>query len=391
MVDTRFQPILVLGGGQLGLMMAEAGVRLGTVVDRLDTATNEVIPGTSNLRIEMDIAQLLDRYPVITAEMEHLPQNDFVHALKSSENWRNARAFDILPSRDSQKRLLDDIGVANAPWNMLNEASDLAFAHHALGDELIVKTTRGGYDGKGQWVVKQGLESAELDIPRSAWGALIAEKKMPFSREVSLIGARRDDGQCVFYPLVENHHHNGILRFSIAPAANAGPLQLDAESMLKKIMDELGYVGVMAMECFEIDGHVIVNELAPRVHNSGHWSQMGSTVNQFELHVRALSGHRFPEQGLSRQANPTLMLNLIGCEYHENWNEIDGVQCYWYGKTRRDNRKLGHINLSIDAVGQVPAGRVLRPYLDDVHGAMLDLAMQRLYSIAENIRANGNE
>ena len=114
MVDTRSQPMLVLGGGQLGLMMAEAGVRLGIVIDRLDTATNEVIPGTSNLRIEMSIEQLLDRYPVITAEMEHLPQNEFVLALKASENWVNSRAFDMLPSRDSQKRLLDDIGVANA-------------------------------------------------------------------------------------------------------------------------------------------------------------------------------------------------------------------------------------------------------------------------------------
>ncbi|NKB77755.1 MAG: ATP-grasp domain-containing protein [Gammaproteobacteria bacterium] len=380
-------PILVLGGGQLGLMMAEAAIHLGVVVDRLDTANDKLMPGTSNLRVDTTLDFLVDRYAVITAEMEHLPDSGLVNGLRLSERWMNGSAFDILPGRNQQKRLLDEIGVHNAPWKMLHAQDDMLSAHDSLGETLVVKTTRGGYDGKGQWVVSRGDDQ---DIPASAFGELIAEQKVSFSREVSLVGARSEDGQTLFYPLAENHHHNGILRFSIAPAmgvgklgdsanfANLANLQSEAERMLTKIMTKLNYVGVMAMECFEVDGELMVNELALRVHNSGHWSQTGSCVSQFNLHIRALSGVRFPQEPVYQ---PTLMINLIGCEYHPRWHQIDGVHCYWYGKERRAHRKLGHINMTGSTSFEIQQkADALRPLLDAEHQSMLDKALALINS-----------
>ncbi len=353
-------------------MMAEAATHLGVVVDRLDTATDQLIPGTSNLRVDTDLTVLLRRYSVITAEMEHLPNNELVTALRDSNLWANGSAFYILPARNRQKSLLDEIGVNNAPWQMLQVVDDLPAVHDALGETLIIKTTRGGYDGKGQWVIPRGIQH---DIPPSAFGELIAEQKVDFSREVSLVGARASNGQTLFYPLAENHHHQGILRFSIAPARASSHLQAEAEQMLTKIMERLNYVGVMAMECFEVDGKLMVNELAPRVHNSGHWSQTGSGVNQFDLHIRALSGVVFPKVPSFRS---TLMMNLIGCDYHPHWNQIDGVHCYWYAKEKRENRKLGHINISQIDLGDIQGkAECLRPLLDEEHRSMLDLAMLR--------------
>ena len=378
-MDSFFsQSILVLGGGQLGLMLAESAAHLGIGLDRVDTVTDQLIPGTSLLRLPTGSNELACRYSVITAEMEHLPETGLVRHLRQSTAWANKKSFDILPSRQRQKELLDDIGVANAPWCLLDSRDAIDQAHRALGDPLIVKTVRGGYDGKGQWVIRKGISNA---IPPALFGQLIAEKEIRFHREVSLVGARTSDGNTTYFPLTENHHHKGILRYSFAPINDPANLQQKAEQMLGMIMSELDYVGVMAMECFDSGTGLIVNELAPRVHNSGHWTQSGSAVSQFDLHIRALAGLPFP---CHLTFDRTLMLNLIGCEYNPRWNEFDGVYCYWYRKERRDNRKLGHINLKAGTDAQL-AQRVeqLRPLLDQEHRQLLDRGARHVMGIRE--------
>lgn len=365
------KPVLVVGAGQLGLMMAAAGARFGIPVDRLDHVTGELVPGTSNLRLQMPLEEIEQRYSIITAELEHLGDTPLLNSVRATKSWCNAAAFDILPTREKQKQLLDQLQVTTAPWQFLSEPQDLGTAHALLGDKLVVKSIRNGYDGKGQW---RPLAGQVNDIPGAAYGELIAEAMVDFSREVSLVGARFATGEYYFFPLTENYHHHGILRYSLGPAPKTAALQDEAQAMLSRIMAHLDYVGVMAMECFETEAGLVVNELAPRVHNSGHWTQAGSDYSQFDLHLSALTGAAVPHQPESFPV--TVMLNLIGCEWNPEWQALPGIQCYWYGKERRDKRKLGHINLSAASTAElVQHCQRLMPYLDAEHRGFLGQAM----------------
>jgi 5-(carboxyamino)imidazole ribonucleotide synthase len=365
------KPVLVVGAGQLGLMMAAAGARFGIPVDRMDHVTGELVPGTSNLRLQMSLDEIEQRYDIITAELEHLGDTPLLNSVKATKSWQNPVAFEILPTREKQKQMLDELAVATAPWQFLAEQQDLDQAHATLGDRLVVKSIRDGYDGKGQWRPVAGQAN---DIPVAAYGGLIAEAMVGFSREVSLVGARFANGDYYFFPLTENYHHEGILRYSLAPAPATAVLQVDAQAMLSAIMTHLDYVGVMAMECFDTAQGLVVNELAPRVHNSGHWTQLGADYSQFDLHLSALTGAAVPQ---SPDNFPmTLMLNLIGCEWRPEWQALPGIQCYWYGKERRDKRKLGHINLSAPTAPElVRCCQRLMPYLDAEHSGFLVAAM----------------
>lgn len=363
-------PVLMLGSGQLGLMLAAAGARLGIAVDRLDLGTGELIPGTSDYRVKTDFDALVSRYSLISAELEHLPNTPLVKALTETDAWCNKAAFQVLPDRKSQKSLLDNLHINTAAWQMINSNEDLQTASEKLGNRLVIKTTREGYDGRGQW---QTSNVEELDIPEEQFGALIAEQHVPFERELSLIASRTKSGQTVFYPLTENRHSNGILRYSLAPTSTANTLQTQAESMLSKIMTELSYTGTIAMECFQHNDTLLVNELAPRVHNSGHWTQLGALHSQFDLHLRALANSPLPNK---QQHQRTLMLNLIGCHFNPSWLHLDSMQCHWYGKSYREGRKLGHINLSVSDEGAIIAAEALLPLLDETHAAFLREAVE---------------
>lgn len=368
--------VLVVGAGQLGLMMAAAGARFGFSVDRVDHVTGEILPGTSRTRLSMDPEKIVETYDVITAELEHLLGNEIVEGLRDSPSWINAEAMALLPARDQQKGLLDQLDVATSPWQKIDEPDDLDAAQVRLGADLVVKSVRDGYDGKGQWIVGKDTSA---EIPSSAFGNIIAERKINFSRELSLVGARFADGQCRFFPLVENYHQAGMLRYTLAPAEGCEALQTQAEDMLQTVMQSLGYVGVMAMECFDSEFGLMVNELAPRVHNSGHWSQLGADYSQFDLHLFAILGH--PVRSPERIKPYSMMLNLIGCEWNADWYSLPGIQCWWYGKSWRQNRKLGHINLAGDSIGElINSCDRLRPSLDSFHRQMLGLAMKRLES-----------
>jgi len=366
--------VLVVGAGQLGLMMAAAGARFGISVDRMDHVSGELLPGTSSLRISDDPLERGKTYPVITAELEHLLGNPLVEGLKDLDAWQNRQTMDLLPARDQQKALLDQLDVATSSWQELTSPKQIGEARLRLGSDLVVKSIRDGYDGKGQWIIS---EHSDGNIPAEAFGNIIVEKKIPFERELSLIGARLRSGDCVFFPLVENYHQHGMLRYTIAPADAIGNLQSEAEEMLTKLMKSLDYVGVMAMECFDSSQGLLVNELAPRVHNSGHWSQSGADLSQFDLHLFAITGRPVNQ---SVEANGlSVMLNLIGCELNPDWYSLQGVQCWWYGKSWRENRKLGHINITAsDLPALLSQCEELLPTLDDFHRQMMNLCLENL-------------
>lgn len=338
--------VLVLGSGQLGLMLAEAAARLGVELDRLDLRDRELLRGTSQRRYPLPADWSADAYDVVTVELEHFSDREFLAELARHDRFPAVRALEQLADRRSQKALLDELGVDTAEWCVVNDEADLVGLQARAGERVVVKAARGGYDGRGQW----RIDSAESERPPpEQMGLLIAERMVDFDREVSLVGARNADGECVFYPLVENHHVNGMLRYTIAPASVSDELQRTAEQMLGKIMASLDYAGVMAMECFDEGGHLLVNELAPRVHNSGHWTQDGATIDQFELHLRALCDLPL---GQPEARGMTAMLNLVGDPFDPAWLAFDRAHMHWYGKSVRPGRKLGHVNVTAhDAAG----------------------------------------
>jgi len=315
--------VAVLGHGQLGWMLRMAGERLGVQVTLLDPNQPD-LPGENAL---------------ITAESEHWPDNAGTRALQAHPGWRNAAAMTRLPDRRLQKRLFDALELPTATWVEPTGESRLEALRSTLGEDFFLKRARGGYDGKGQQRFGPGDASPLPDWRTEA----IAEAAVGFDTEVSLVGARDAKGTCVFYPLTENLHRSGTLTVSInRPGAHAA-LQSQAESMLEAIMKELDYTGVMAMECFLVGDRLIINELAPRVHNSGHWTQAGASVCQFELHWRALLGLPLPQPVLT---GTTVMVNLLGVAYRNQWLSVPGARLYWYRKELRPGRKMGHINLN---------------------------------------------
>jgi len=349
--------LLVLGTGQLGLMMAQAGAALGISVDRLDVAEGQLYPGTSSCPFPVTPEFIKARYPHATVEREDLLEDPLTPVWAPSLAGESA-GWAGLGRRDWQKSLLDSLKLATAPWLKLDSPADLQQAQAQWGG-VVIKRCQGGYDGRGQWQVKAG---AGVGLPADVYGGCIVESMIGFSAEVSLVGARTRDGQCVFYPLARNWHDQGILRVSHAPAAVADGLQAEAEAMLATLMHAVNYVGVMGMECFVADGHLLINEIAPRVHNSGHWTQLGTDLDQFALHVRAHCG--VPVH-VPRVSGESLMINLIGHALNPQLLDAEGVDLHWYGKSVRPGRKLGHINLNAaDRAGLLARARAVTGLLD---------------------------
>nr|SAY41872.1 N5-carboxyaminoimidazole ribonucleotide synthase [Serratia marcescens] len=243
----------------------------------------------------------------------------------------------------------------------------------SLGELAIVKRRVGGYDGRGQWRLRPGQEA---ELPADAYGECIVEQGINFSGEVSLVGARGHDGRSVFYPLTHNLHEDGILRTSVALPQPNPVLQQQAEQMLAAILNELNYVGVMAMECFIVGDRLLINELAPRVHNSGHWTQNGASISQFELHLRAILGLPLPQPVVS---TPSVMVNLIGTAVNEQWLSLPLVHLHWYEKEVRPGRKVGHLNLNDPSAADLQqALQALAPLLPGEYQSGLAWAQQKL-------------
>lgn len=320
------KPVCVLGNGQLGRMLRQAGEPLGIAVYPVG--------------LDADPDALPMAESVITAEIERWPETALTRELASHPAFVNRDIFPRLADRLTQKQLLDQLNLATAPWQLLANKQEWPAVFTTLGELAIVKRRTGGYDGRGQW----RLRANETDsLPDECYGECIVEQGINFLGEVSLVGARGQDGNTVFYPLTHNLHQDGILRTSVAfPQADSAQQQ-QAEAMLSAIMHELNYVGVMAMECFVTPSGLLINELAPRVHNSGHWTQNGASISQFELHLRAILGLALPKPVVIA---PSVMVNLIGTAVNLNWLQQPLVHLHWYDKEVRAGRKVGHLNLT---------------------------------------------
>ncbi len=318
--------VCVLGNGQLGRMLRQAGEPLGIAVWPIGLdAEPEAVPFAQS---------------VITAEIERWPETPLTRELARHPAFVNRDVFPVIADRLTQKQLFDKLELATAPWQLLASADEWPAVFERLGDLAIVKRRVGGYDGRGQWRLR-AADTAQL--PQDCYGECIVEQGINFSGEVSLVGARAQDGSTVFYPLTHNLHQDGILRTSVAfPQANANQ-QAQAETMLSTILHELNYVGVMAMECFITPGGLLINELAPRVHNSGHWTQNGASISQFELHLRAIVGLPLPQPVVD---SPSVMVNLIGTDLNYDWLKLPLIHLHWYDKEVRAGRKVGHLNLT---------------------------------------------
>ncbi|QPB42466.1 5-(carboxyamino)imidazole ribonucleotide synthase [Rodentibacter haemolyticus] len=325
--SSLYPTVYVLGNGQLGRMLRYAGAPLDIYVEPL--AFNAPI---------FDLPE----NAVITAEIERWEKTPLTELLGHHKNFVNQDIFGLLADRLTQKSLLDELTLSTSPWCLLEDKKQWQQVFQNVGEKVVVKRRTGGYDGRGQWIIDN--ENKE-DITDDLFGEVIAEKFIPFDYEVSIVGARFRNGEKRFYPVTHNLQQNGILRYSVVDTdfPQQSVLQKQAETMLSKIMDKLGYVGVMAMECFVVGDQLLINELAPRVHNSGHWTQLGCAISQFELHLRALLNLPTPEL---KTVAPSVMVNLIGTEHNEKWLNTPFAQLHWYGKEVREGRKVGHINLS---------------------------------------------
>jgi 5-(carboxyamino)imidazole ribonucleotide synthase len=339
----------IVGGGQLGRMTALAAARLGyrchvftpeagspatQVTDRVTLATYDDMAALEHFGRAVD---------VVTIEFENLPVEPLAR-LAGLVPVRPAPAvLAICQDRRREKEFLERIGVAVAPWRIVAEARDLAAAQASLGGPIVLKTARFGYDGKGQ------LRVAPDDEPSAAWARFggapaVAEARIDFACEISAIAARGGDGSEAGYPPVENRHEHHILARTIAPAPIAAPLAEEARSLAARIARELEVTGLLAVEMFVTrDGRLLVNELAPRPHNSGHWTIDACAVSQFEMLVRTLCGLPLPDPGRFADA---VMDNLLG-EAVAAWPELvaePGARLHLYGKREvRAGRKLGHV------------------------------------------------
>jgi 5-(carboxyamino)imidazole ribonucleotide synthase len=338
----------IVGAGQLGRMLALAGYPLGidcTVLDSSQEAPGAQVAASvlGALDDPRALDSLAEKVDVVTLEIENV-------AVAALERL-NAR-IDVFPppaavaaaqDRLAEKTLFRSLGIPTAEFVTIDSAADAASAD-SLGWPAIVKTRRMGYDGRGQRVVDGPAALA------SAWRELggvpsIAEAFVDFDRELSLIGVQGASEERVFYPLAENVHVNGILASTIAPYDDAA-LQQQAESCLTAIMRTLRYRGVLTVEFFHTKRGLVANEMAPRVHNSGHWTIEGATTSQFENHLRAVLGWPL---GDSRARGHTAMLNLLGClPPRDAVLAIGGAHLHDYGKRPRPGRKVGHCTL-VDA------------------------------------------
>ncbi|MFS7198027.1 5-(carboxyamino)imidazole ribonucleotide synthase [Rahnella inusitata] len=353
------KPVCVLGNGQLGRMLRQAGEPLGIAVYPVGLdAEPEAVPYQQS---------------VITAEIERWPETALTRELATHTAFVNRDIFPRLADRLTQKQLLDQLGLATAPWQLLADEAEWPQIFSQLGELAIVKRRVGGYDGRGQWRLRAGEETT---LPKDCYGECIVEQGINFSGEVSLVGARGHDGKTVFYPLTHNLHQDGILRTSVALPEPDAALQQLAESMLSAILNELNYVGVMAMECFVVSEGLLINELAPRVHNSGHWTQNGASYSQFEMHLRAILGLPLPKPVVS---TPSVMVNLIGTDVATQWLSLPLVNLHWYEKEVRPGRKVGHLNLN-DASASLLKDNLtaLIPMLPQEYASGIEWAIEKL-------------
>lgn len=344
----------VVGGGQLGRMIGLAGLPLGLEFRFWDPSAHAPAAAVGELfQADFDdtgaAAEFANGLDAITYEFENIPA-DTLEKLQSLAPCRPG-ALSLATSQDRfvEKSFFRDIEVETAPWCAVDSEEELARAFEKFGP-CIVKTRTLGYDGKGQMRIAAPGDCA------AAWATLgqfpiIVEKQVAFVRELSLIAVRGLDGDLRTWPLVENEHRSGILHKTIAPApAVAADLQAKADSIIRATMEALDHIGVLTIEFFEVDGRLLANEMAPRVHNSGHWSIEGAVTSQFENHVRAVAGLPL---GYAQPRFSSVMINCIGAmPAIDSVTQLGGVHYHSYAKSERPGRKVGHITICDEMSGE---------------------------------------
>jgi 5-(carboxyamino)imidazole ribonucleotide synthase len=361
----------ILGGGQLGYMLALAGYPLGMRFRFFDPSPEAPV-GRIASRVTADFSDesALEKFAggleLITYEFENVPVSAARFLAERVPLLPTPRALEAAQHRVREKEFFRSLGIATTEFAPVASPQSLDAAVAKIGLPAILKTCRMGYDGKGQWMLRNAEDISnakkEMELPEFAGthasehekgeAPFILEAVVRFHRELSIVAARGRTGETAFYPLVENHHRGGILRLSIAPAPKLGTvLQRAAEQATQRVFEALQYVGVLAIEFFEKDGQLLANEMAPRVHNSGHWTIEGAVTSQFENHLRAVMGLPL---GSTNVLGSSAMLNLIG-EVPDAMEVlvIRDAHLHLYGKTERANRKLGHVTLRAGSIEQL--------------------------------------
>jgi len=338
----------ILGGGQLGYMLALAGYPLGLHFRFLDPSPEAPV-GRIAQRITGDYTDqaALEKFSsgleLVTYEFENVPVEAANFLAERVPVYPPTAALEAAQDRLAEKDLFRKLGIATTEFAPVSNPGELHAAVKTLGLPAVLKTSRMGYDGKGQWILRtaEDVVKAKSELPPVK---MILERFVPFTRELSVLAVRSRHGEIAIYPLVENHHRNGILRLSLAPAPRLDvEIQRPAERAAHRILEALKYVGVLAIEFFEHQGELLANEMAPRVHNSGHWTIEGAVTSQFENHLRAVLGLPLGSTG---PAGHCAMLNLVG-DLPESAEvlAVPDAHLHLYGKSPRPGRKLGHVTL----------------------------------------------
>jgi 5-(carboxyamino)imidazole ribonucleotide synthase len=350
--------VAVLGGGQLGWMLGLAGIPLDVTFAYLDPVDGAPAGRVGDLVVgALDDIAAAERAAagadVVTYEWEGVPGSTARRLEHLAAVYPPAHALDVAQDRLVEKQTLNALGIATAPFRTVDTAADLEGAVGEVGLPAVLKTRRGGYDGKGQAVLR-----AVNDLD-TAWRAVgnvpcILEGFVAFDRELSIVAVRARSGEIRCWPAVENTHRDGILRSTRAPAPRLdAALQMRAETTIRPLLENLDYVGVACVELFDVRGELFANEIAPRVHNSGHWTIEGAQTSQFENHVRAILGRPL---GATTARGVSAMVNCIGAmPDRDAILAIPGAHLHDYGKEPRPGRKLGHVTVTATDAAELDA------------------------------------
>ncbi|MDQ8027298.1 MAG: 5-(carboxyamino)imidazole ribonucleotide synthase [Brevundimonas sp.] len=341
----------ILGGGQLGRMLSQAASRLGFNVVILDPEENSPAGRVSQGQVigaydDPTALNVLGRVAqAVTFEFENVPAASVQTLVDSGAQVApGARALAVAQDRVDEKTFLNSVGATTVDFAAVDSLDDLVAGLERLGVPSVLKTRREGYDGKGQVWVKSVADAADAFAAIGGKPAVL-EAKAAFTRELSVIAARGRDGQVAVYPLGENIHQGGVLKTTVAPAAVDAKTDARAREIATAILNGLDYVGVLGVELFDLgDGTLLVNEIAPRVHNTGHWTQDGCVCDQFEQHIRAVAGWPL---GPTEPHARVEMTNLLGDEV-DQWTALAAepdARLHLYGKAEaRPGRKMAHVN-----------------------------------------------
>ena len=342
----------ILGGGQLGRMLAMAAARLGLTchiysdvpdVPAFEVALYNTVAAYDDEAALLEFANTVD---VVTVEFENVPAEALATAARATTVFPPVRAVEVSQDRLIEKEFLKSHGIAVAPFACVDTESDLEAAVQTIGMPALLKTRRLGYDGKGQVTI---ATRADMETARAALADVpsLLEAFVAFEAEVSVIAVRGRSGAASFYDPSRNRHENQILAESRVPSGLTPEIEDAARDIAARIVDDFDYVGVLCVEMFycgaDTERPLMVNEIAPRVHNSGHWTIDACVVSQFENHIRAIAGWPL---GATARHSDAVMTNLIGADMHD-WPELagrDGVAVHLYGKREaRPGRKMGHV------------------------------------------------